>query len=218
MISETYTKMITDLIKNIVGGCDFLVGSVMHGTLTLIVNNGIVYMCDVSNQIPVDFYASINRYEIELEDKKTKTITEISDDMILIDTVLRRTMQFTLRDSINQFGDLIFYDPEFQNHPTFEAMRSGTMKEGQFKFILPTTKSYNAVLILFKGMFSMHKGDTVSLEIREVIPTVGQELLCGKQLLACQFIVNRVKLKMSIHIMDIVINLAREDIHYGITG
>ena len=63
----------------------------------------------------------------------------------------------------NEERDKVYYVENIV--PEIETMLNGKVEDGAFKYVFPMANGGNGFIVLFKSIFNMNKGDTLSLEV-----------------------------------------------------
>lgn len=191
-------QCILEAIKVLIKSYEYLEGSVVNGTLRIIVNYGLVYIMDMKDQIPTNMSFSIVGKEITTEVSETKYI-EVAHDPHIIWLINEKLCNLPIGHP--ETCKLSCWYERFDLDPLFDNMRTGKVTDGSYTFKLDdmTGENKSYIFILYKGMFNLTKGDTVSVNVYDLPYTENQIFV--------DFIINRVKFKRSFHLYFNAINL-----------
>lgn len=212
MITEEKQNLLISTQKSMVKSCDTLIGFLHFGTLYLLVNNGILYMMDMTDLFPTNekilFELLKNKKEKtdsndeeEEGEKKEEIRYSFFEENPFIESRIS-TIAAGYLCNTDQYP-LVYQDDNFGDYFTFMEMRNSKVKEGGFKYNLILDNYDRAIFFLYKGIFNINKADKLKIRIYD---------MCEKdrsKKLELVFYLYKPKLKKMISIRFYILNLWR---------
>ena len=128
-----------------------IINSILYG----LGYNGILYTMDLSYKIDPSIAIYFTQSKIDEQEDY------IENDFYY--NPYNNPIQSHFYNIENERKDRVYYMEDVV--PDLETMINGKVEDGSFKYIFPLPNGRYGFIILFKSIFNMNKGDTLSLEV-----------------------------------------------------